>query len=147
MKQIFFVLALIVFVSAEAVVGPAKNVITTQYDSCDYDGFGSQDFGVSGCVDRNLYSIRTNTFGNFGRYYDKCCYIRYMKDGEMYGGCFGLYRDQYIDITETMRRIENGEIKHQNTSIDLTNSKIYELDCKASYLSLAFALALLSFLF
>ena len=144
MKQIFFVLALIFFASCQDQIGPAYNVENREYSSCedyyvydrstgewnDTDGFRTSD-----CVDLHLYSEYN------GRYFDKCCYIRFMKEGSMHGGCIGLFRDQIIDITETIKRMENGD-KSIWTSEGL-NSKIYELDCKASYIqifALAFAL-------
>ena len=144
MKQIILVLALIYFAYCQDKDGPALNVEIreTEY-SCDdyavYDNEGDfedrQDIGVSDCVDLKLYSLIRR------KYYDKCCYIRFLQDGVMHGGCIGLFRDQVIDIPETIKRIENGD-KNTWTSASL-NSKVYDLDCKASYIQvfvLVFAL-------
>ena len=133
MKQIILVLVLIFLASCQDKDGPANNIETRNYDYCvDHlvyeEGSGTftkEDFGVSGCIDLKLYNNRTK------KYFDKCCYVRFMKEGEMYGGCVGLYRDNIIDITETIRRMEEGD-RNIWTRYG-ANSKIYELDCKASY--------------
>ena len=149
MKQIILVLALIYFAYCQDKDGPALNVeirdtdrSCDDYSAIDYQGgFSDQDdIGTSDCVDYKLYSqIR-------GKYYDKCCYIRLMKDGVMHGGCIGLFRDQLIDITETIKRIENGD-KNTWTSASL-NSKVYDLDCEASYIQVfVLVFALFSLLF
>ena len=64
----------------------------------------------------------------------------------MHSGCVGLFRDSVIDITETIKRMENGD-KNIWTSEGI-NSKIYDLDCKASYIYIfATAFALFGLLF
>lgn len=150
MKQIFLVLALIILVSCqyEKEDGPAKN-LEKRIDGETCEGyyvhkgngeFTGYDFGASGCVDLKLYSQ------NKKKYFDRCCYARFMLKGEMHGGCVGLFRDQYIDITETMKRMQQGD-KNIWTSY-AKDSKIYALDCKASYLQFfALASVLLSLLF
>jgi hypothetical protein len=150
MKQIFLVLTLIYLAACEDYPndnGPANNVEYRPYGLCEdyyvYNGTGWLDDSektVSDCVDLNLYSKAK------GRYYDKCCFVRFQKDGEMHSGCIGLFRDSIIDITETIKRMENGD-KNIWTSEGI-NSKIYDLDCKASYISVfAIAFTLFSLLF
>ena len=131
--------------------GPALNVpYRDGYDSCDehyiHKGNGTfgdnetESLGVSGCVDLNLYSE------NKKKYFDKCCYIRTMIQGSMYGGCIGIMRNHFTDITDTITKMERGD-KNIWTSY-ANNSKIYELNCNSSYLqSLALVFALLSLLF
>ena len=95
---------------------------------------------VSDCVDLQLYSK------NKKKYFDKCCFVRFQKDGDIYSGCVGLFRDSILDITETIKRMENGD-KNIWTSEGI-NSKIYDLDCKASYIHIiAIAFALFGLLF
>ena len=149
MKQIFLVLALIYFASCQDENGPANNVETRPYGTCeDYyvynssssDWLDDSDMSVSDCVDLQLYS-KTNK-----RYFDKCCFVRFQQNGAMHSGCVGLFRDQIIDITETIKRMENGD-KNIWTSAG-ANSKIYDLDCKASYIHIfAIAFALFGLLF
>ncbi len=150
MKQIILLLS-IIFIAAYEHDGPALNIPYREgYDSCEkfyiHKGEGvfgdnrTNDLGVSGCIDSNLYST------NKKKYFDKCCYIRTMIKGHMYGGCVGIMRDQFTDITDTITKMEKGD-KNIWTSY-ANNSKIYELDCNSSYLrSLALVFALLSLLF
>ena len=147
MKQIFLVLALIYFASCQDKDGPANNVEYRDYATCEEnyvynnsEWLDDPDMSVSDCVDLQLYSK------NKGRYFDKCCFVRFQKEGVMHSGCVGLFRDQIIDITETIKRMENGD-KNIWTS-EGVNSKIYDLDCKASYIQIfAIAFALFGLLF
>ena len=64
----------------------------------------------------------------------------------MHGGCIGLSEEQFLDITETIIRLENGD-KNLWTS-NAANSKVYQLDCNSSYLKLlSIASILLAFIF
>ena len=129
MKQIILIFALIYsVVSLE--YGRAMNMITREGGSC-VDESKDNDSGVSGCVDHDLFAGTSNA-----RYYDRCCYVRYMSGGQMYGTCWGITREEYMDIVQTIDHIEKG-----------SNMKIYELNCKSSYLQFALVFALLSFLF
>ena len=96
--------------------------------------------GASECVDTLLWDKYKQ------RYYDRCCYIRFQINGEMHGGCAILTEEQYLDIAETMRRIEEGDplIIDKATA----NSKVYQLDCN-SYFIKAFSIAsfLIAFIF
>ena len=152
MKQIFLVLALIYFASCHRKDGHANNVENREmYATCEEkyvhnstgEWLDDNDMSVSDCVDLQLYSKKK---GKKGRYFDKCCFVRFQKEGVMHSGCIGLFRDQIIDITETIKRMENGD-KNIWTS-EGVNSKIYDLDCKASYIQIfAIVFALFGLLF
>ena len=96
--------------------------------------------GASECVDTLLW------YSDKNRYYDRCCYIRLQINGEMHGGCTLLTEEQYLDISDTMRRIEEGDplLIAKATA----NSKVYQLDCN-SYFIKVFSIAsfLLAFIF
>ena len=94
--------------------------------------------GVSDCVD---------TWDKWeGRYYDRCCYVRFQLQGIMHGGCIALTEEQFSDISESIRKMENGDKKYWVTQA--AGSKIYQLDCNSSYLKI-FSLAsiILAFVF
>ena len=90
---------------------------------------------VSDCVDHLLWDYSEE------RYYDRCCYVRLQLNGEMHSGCAVLTEEQYLDISETIRRIEEGDpaIIYQTSE----NSKVYQLDCKSNFIK---ALTIASFL-
>ena len=90
---------------------------------------------ASECVDTLLWDKYDN------RYYDRCCYVRFQIKGEMHGGCALLTEEQYLDIAETMRRIEEGDplIIDKATA----NSKVYQLDCNSYFIK---AFSIVSFL-
>ena len=82
--------------------------------------------GVSDCVDLLLWDPYKE------KYYDHCCYVRFQKDGVMHAGCIGLSEENYLDTTETIRRMENGDRTIWTRYGQ--NSKIYQLDCFSSYI-------------
>ena len=84
--------------------------------------------GVSDCVDSLLWDSDKN------KYYDRCCYVRLQLNGVMHGGCIGLSEEQYLDITETIIRMENGDKKIWTS--EAKGAKVYQLDCSSSYLRL-----------
>ena len=139
MKQIIFALAFIYCVICD---GPAYNVPDRAEGHCslpfmydEYDG----SLSVSSCVDRELY--------NFETYYDKCCYVRFQKNGIMRNGCLGLTREFFMDVPETISILEKGKRKEPAYQY-FKDSKIYELNCNSSYLKLfALSFALISLLF
>ena len=135
MKQIIFALTFIYCVFCQ---GPAYNVEDRVEGACtDIGGEADDSISTSTCVDRNLYE---------DGYYDKCCYIRFRKKGRMYAGCIGLTREYYIDVVQTIENIEKGTMPKKYS--ELKDSKIYELNCKSSYLKLfALSFALISLLF
>ena len=91
-----------------------------------YDGLIPQ--GVSDCVDTLMWDKYE------GRYYDRCCYVRFQLQGKMHGGCIALTEEQFSDISESIRKMENGDKKYWVTQA--TGSKIYQLDCNSSYLKI-----------
>ena len=149
MKKIFAILSILYLISCatddeyeqiEARMGPALNAENRGgMQSCSelYVGNGTGDNwlddenqgnlpgGVSDCVDLYLWNSEK------GKYFDKCCYIRFQKEGRMHAGCVGLSQENYNDIAETIRRMEQGDksIWTRRGS----NSKIYQLDCGSSY--------------
>ena len=135
--------------------GPAYNIKHPQSDDYCVKYFPYDDekriwydddpeFGIpysaSECVDTLLWVSEDN------RYYDRCCYIRLQINGKMHGGCAELTEEQYLDISETIRRIEDGDplIIDRATA----GSKVYQLDCKSNYLkALTIASILLALIF
>ena len=96
--------------------------------------------GVSDCVD-NLLWVKTKN-----KYYDRCCYVRFQQEGKMHAGCIPLTEENYLDISETMRRMEDGDKTIWTSSGK--NSKIYQLDCSSPYLKfLSLASILLALIF
>ena len=154
MKKLLFITLIILASSYTDDVnktGPAYNIKNEAADySCDDKSYlsGSEDGsegaltpgGVSDCVDLLLWSPSKN------KYYDRCCYVRYQLQGEMFAECVGLTEEEYLDTTVTIDRMENGDRRIWSTS--RANSKIYQLDCISSYLkSLSFTSILLLALF
>ena len=157
MKQIFFFMMLVCMIAClderDNIIGPAYNYEDRGKDvpSCSNsyvkkgdngqwldEYYGGQDVadipsGVSDCIDLQLWSSYKN------QYFDKCCYVRFQKDGVMHAGCVGLAQEQLIDITETIKRMEDGD--RGIWTREGYNTKIYQLDCSSSYIkyvSLAF---------
>ena len=96
--------------------------------------------GVSDCTDLLLWDKTKE------KYNDRCCYVRFQKDGVMHAGCVGLREEHYLDTKVTMERMEKGDRAIWTRHGD--GSKIYQLDCFSSYLkSLSFASILLMALF
>ena len=93
--------------------------------------------GVSDCVDTLMWDKYEQ------RYYDRCCYVRFQHQGNMHAGCIALKEEQYLDITESIRKMEDGDKAYWVK--EAAGSKIYQLDCNASYLKLlSFAFILLA---
>ena len=61
-----------------------------------------------------------------------CCYVRFYLDGKMHAWCIGLSEENYLDTTDTMIIMENGD-KDIWTRY-AAGAKIYQLDCISSYL-------------
>ena len=106
-----------------------------------YDEFNDEiPNGVSDCADTLMWDKYE------GRYYDRCCYVRFQLKGVMHAGCIALTEDQYLDISESIRRMENGDKEYWVT--EAKDSKIYQLDCNSSYLKLlSFASIILALIF
>ena len=144
MKQIILLFSILFFVTCidDDLLGPAQNLEEriSEYSCSDY--YVSQNnqwldnlqtlkgntlpAGVSDCVDLQLWSKQSQ------KYYDKCCYVRFQINGQMHSGCVGLSQFHYNDITQTMKKMEQGD-RTIWTRRGL-NSKIYQLDCDSSYL-------------
>ena len=143
MKNILTI-CLICFALSETVFedekGPAYNIKHAQSDRLCHDNSTGIPTGVSDCVDSLLW------ISELDRYADRCCYMRYQKNGEMFARCIALTEVQYMDISETMRRFEKGEALTKKyfskddvaygLESEFENSKIYQLDCASSYLKL-----------
>lgn len=154
MKQIFFFMMIVYMISCiderDDIIGPAYNYEDRGDDTtCSdlyvrKDGYWSDTYyqsetsryvpnGVSDCIDLQLWSTAKN------QYFDKCCYVRFQKEGIMHAGCVGLTQEQLIDITETIKRMEDGD--RAIWTREAANSKIYQLDCSSSYIKyVSFAL-------
>ena len=157
MKNILTI-CLICFALSETVTedekGPAHNLKHAQSDKLCHDNSTGTPTGVSDCVDSLLW------VSELDRYADRCCYMRYQKNGEMFARCIALTEVQYMDISETIQRFEKGESltkkyfsKKNKDSVagdlesEFENSKIYQLDCASSYLKvLSIASALFALL-
>ena len=126
MKKLIFGLAFIYCVLCRA-----YNVIERGNGQCEkYEN----PEGSSDCVDRDLNAGDEK----HDRYFDKCCFFRYRREGEMKRTCIGVDRQAFMDIPEYIERLEN-----------LNKTwKIYELNCNSSYLKIfALGFALFSLLF
>ena len=119
------------------------------------DVFSGNKLTVSDCVDRTL--ARGDEYG--GGFYDKCCYMRVMVNGNIGEGCYGLSRERTLDVPGNIPQLED-RIKQrlsQNSNLaaqyglEMTEGKevkIYSLDCDASYIKyFASVLALFCLLF
>ena len=136
MKQIIFALA---FIYCVFCAPRAYNVEERDEGSCMSGDYSNADssMSTSTCVDRDLYTEEG--------YFEKCCYIRFRKEGVMKHGCIGLTMEHYMDIPETIEIMESGK---NNIFSDFKDTKIYELNCNSSYLKLfALSFALISLLF
>ena len=113
------ILCLICFALCDE-TGPAYNYKHPNSDYNCQSASESEPNGVSDCVDSLLWSKHNS------RYYDRCCFLRYQFKGVMNSTCAPLTEEQYLDISETMRIIEE---KYEDNKM-----KIYQLDCASSYL-------------
>ena len=121
-----------------------------KYIGCSDSAGENSEFSKSDCVDKNLYN--RNMPGN--KYYDHCCYVRVQKNGYMYHGCLGLKEIDYLDIDETIFKIEKGVYKFWNlgqikegsdSNGYWTDTKVYDMQCNSSfiYFSVAVIISLL----
>ena len=95
-------------------------------------------YSKSDCVDRNLYN--RNMPGN--KYYDHCCYLRMQQEGSMYQGCVGLKEIDYLDIDETIFKIEKGVYKYWGQGVSYSgwpSTKVYDIQCNSSFIYISFA--------
>ena len=143
MNRIFLFLVLIYFASFQEA---AKNVESRDYPDCDE--ITEEPQGVSDCVDRNLAYTEKNVV----KYYDKCCFFKYLLNGETTQICVGLERDEVIDVIDYINLGEKEARKELRDIIFKKKRdgylKVYSLDCEASFIkifTLAFALLVLLF--
>ena len=116
---------------------PWDEIVEKWYDELDTTTFIPQ--GVSDCVDTLMWDKWDN------RYYDRCCYVRFQFKGEMHMACMSLTEEQYSDISESIRKMEEGNKRYW---LAPAGTKIYQLDCNSSYLKLlSFATILLALIF
>ena len=93
------------------------------------------DHHKSYCLDKNLFTYPDESSDDLNvrrgnPYYDHCCYIRFQKSGSMYHGCIGLKEAEYLDLGETIYKIENGK---EPRYLGISDSKVYQFDCKSFY--------------
>ena len=106
------------------------------YQFKDSDNDENSPKGVSDCVDDQLWDSWE------GRYYDRCCFIRFQWKGDKYSACFELTEEQYMDIVESMKGIEEGKSAYWDAPAGV---KVYELNCSSTYIKLlSFASVLLA---
>ena len=97
------------------------------------------------CVDLNLLVG--------GKYYDRCCYVRFVLLGSAGRFCANLTEEQYLDIVETKEDLEK-QLDEQLlgfVGIESTegyHAKIYQIECASSYIKFfSIASILLALLF
>ena len=152
MKQIILLFSILFFVTCvdEDKLGPAQNLEERMSEQSCSDLYVYQNgqwldnmatipggvlpAGVSDCVDLQLWNEKSK------KYYDRCCYVRFQIAGKMHVGCVGLSQFHYSDITETKKKMEQGDINVWTRNA--RNSKIYQLDCSSNYISVAAILLL-----
>ena len=101
---------------------------------------------LSDCVDLNL---KFELDDGKTRYADRCCFLRYQNNGVETKRCFPLKEEHYMDITESIRQLEDQCTEEENgENEEGKRCKIYQLDCAASNIKfLSFAILLLALLF
>ena len=150
MKKMYLLLALI-FIFANQVKG-AKNVGAR--DGLPCDSLEDNDVSVSDCADRRLSKDAFEDDGYTdqdinGKYYDKCCYMRAMYNGEVVNSCIGLDRNDTIDIVDSINLGEKQLSKYLRSIGEIEEGqdfKIYSIDCKASYIKYLASVFMLFFL-
>ena len=130
-----------------SVWGPVDKIknSNSEYSCVNYNHLGEPD-SLSDCVDLSLNYQNDN--GKV-RYADRCCFVRYQNNGAETKMCFPLKEELYMDITESIRQLEDLCTKEENgENEEGKRCKIYQLDCAASNIKfLSFAILLLALLF
>ena len=74
-----------------------------------------------------------------GKYYDRCCYVRFVLLGSAGRFCANLTEEKYLDIVETKEDLEKqldeqllGFVGIENT--EGYHTKIYQIECAAFYI-------------
>ena len=100
---------------------------------------------MSECVDSKLGITDDEDDTGKTKYYDRCCYVRFQYEGKMNSWCYPVREEDYMDITETIRKFEK---EHGGDSTDGMDCKVYQFDCAASKIKFLYiAVLLLSLLF
>ena len=128
-----------------SVWGPVDKIKNSQTSESCNPGYTTPD-SLSDCVDLSLNYQNDN--GKV-RYADRCCFLRYQNNGVETKRCFPLKEEYYMDITESIRQLEDQCTEEENgENEEGKRCKIYQLDCAASNIKfLSFAILLLAFLF
>ena len=102
--------------------GPTEKRRADSTGSC-----GSSGESASDCVDLKLSGYTD----------EKCCYIRYQKEGAEQKGCIALTSEDYLDIVEFKRNYEDKyyEANYKYVS-EGKRIKVYEINCSSSYIKL-----------
>ena len=125
-----------------SVWGPVDKIKNSQTSESCNPGYTTPD-SLSDCVDLNLKVTDEDTGKT--HYADRCCFLRIQGNGNLLNLCYPLTEEQYLDITERIRQLED----ECSSSLDEgKRCKIYQLDCSASNVKfLSFAILLLALLF
>ena len=128
-----------------SVWGPVDKIKNSQTDDV-CDPYYTDPDSLSDCVDLSLNYQNDN--GKV-RYADRCCFLRYQNNGVETKRCFPLKEEYYMDITESIRQLEDQCTEEENgENEEGKRCKIYQLDCAASNIKfLSFAILLLALLF
>ena len=130
-----------------SVWGPVDKIknSNSEHSCVEYNYYGEPD-SLSDCVDLSLNYEDDN---DKVRYADRCCFLRYQNNGVETKRCFPLKEEHYMDITESIRQLEDQCTEEENgENEEGKRCKIYQLDCAASNIKfLSFAILLLALLF
>ena len=114
--------------------GPTAERRADSTGSCGGEGESTSD-----CVDLKLSGYTD----------EKCCYIRYQKEGGETKKCVALTSEEYLDIVEFKRKFEDDNYEtHYKDVSEGKRIKVYEINCSSSYIKLlTFASILFALLF
>ena len=130
-----------------SVWGPVDKIKNSQTSESCNPGYTTPD-SLSDCVDLNLQLTNEDTGKT--EYADRCCFMRFQYYGKSTKSCVPLTEELYMDITDTIRKLEDDCTKelYEDSNIEGGRCKIYQLDCAASNIKfLSFAILLLALLF
>ena len=128
-----------------SVWGPVDKIKNSQTDDV-CDPYYTDPDSLSDCVDLNLKVTENGKT----HYADRCCFIRFQYYGKSTKSCVPLTEELYMDITDTIRKLEDDCTKnlYEDSNIEGGRCKIYQLDCAASNIKfLSFAILMLALLF
>ena len=133
MKKAFLLFLLCISFTYQS-FGPTEKRRADSSGSC-----GGEAESTSDCVDLKLSGYTD----------EKCCYIRYQKEGGETKECVALTSEAYLDIVEFKRKFEDDyyEANYKDVS-EGKRIKVYEINCSASYIKFfTFACILFALLF